>query len=240
MRLKVLGSGSSGNCYILENDTEALIIEAGISIKEVKIALDFNVKKIVGVLVSHHHGDHAKYMNEYIKAGIPVYAPYLKSKYIPVFKGFKTVKAIELTDKSGRFTHTETDGSECPCYGFYIEHYDMGKLLYISDTELIKWNFQKLKLNHILVEANYSEDLINNEAINRNHVLKGHLSIRTAANFISDNDNPSLQNVVLIHLSNKNADSVQFSQKIKEIVKYGAKVYVAEKGLEVGLNLCPF
>ena len=30
MKLKALGSGSSGNCYILENESEALIIEAGL------------------------------------------------------------------------------------------------------------------------------------------------------------------------------------------------------------------
>lgn len=30
MKLKVLGSGSSGNCYILESETEALIIEVGL------------------------------------------------------------------------------------------------------------------------------------------------------------------------------------------------------------------
>ena len=41
MVLKVLGSGSSGNCYILESDTEALIIEAGVPFLDVKKALDF-------------------------------------------------------------------------------------------------------------------------------------------------------------------------------------------------------
>lgn len=39
MRLKVLGSGSSGNCYILENENEALIIEAGLPFMEVKKAV---------------------------------------------------------------------------------------------------------------------------------------------------------------------------------------------------------
>ena len=49
MKLKCLGSGSSGNCYILESDTEALIIEAGLPLKEVKIALGFKrgtIKKV--------------------------------------------------------------------------------------------------------------------------------------------------------------------------------------------------
>ncbi len=56
MRLIVLGSSSSGNCYILENENEALILEAGIPFLEVKKKLDFNIMKIVGVLVSHSHG----------------------------------------------------------------------------------------------------------------------------------------------------------------------------------------
>lgn len=65
MKFRCLGSGSSGNCYILENDSEALIIEAGIPFMTVKKALDFNISKIVGVVVSHSHGDHAKYAGEY-------------------------------------------------------------------------------------------------------------------------------------------------------------------------------
>ncbi|MEB3374489.1 hypothetical protein SFC43_18645 [Bacteroides sp. CR5/BHMF/2] len=49
MKLIVLGSSSSGNCYILDNGTESLIIEAGIRFQEVKKALDFNLRKVVGV-----------------------------------------------------------------------------------------------------------------------------------------------------------------------------------------------
>lgn len=55
MKLKVLGSGSSGNCYILENDAEALIIEAGLPFMEVKKVLNFNVRKVQGVVISHEH-----------------------------------------------------------------------------------------------------------------------------------------------------------------------------------------
>ena len=61
MELKILGSSSSGNCYILENEKEALIIEAGIRFIEVKKALNFNMRKVVGCLISHQHNDHAKY-----------------------------------------------------------------------------------------------------------------------------------------------------------------------------------
>ena len=55
MFIKCLGSSSAGNCYLLEDDNEILILEAGISFKEVKKAIDFRVEKIKGVLVSHEH-----------------------------------------------------------------------------------------------------------------------------------------------------------------------------------------
>lgn len=228
MVLKVLSSGSSGNCYILESDTEALIIEAGVPFKEVKVALGFNVRKIVGVVVGHSHGDHAKYKQDFINAGIRVFTPYdfpENIAKIPETFGKFYIKSFPLEH-------------DIPCCGFFIYHPDIGSLIYASDTEYIKYRFKNL--NHILVEANYSDDLIDNEAVNREHVLRGHMSLQTALDFISTNDNPALRNVVLLHLSDKNSDSEQFLHKTKETVKYGADCCIAEKGLEVDLNLCPF
>lgn len=49
-----------------------------------------------------------------------------------------------------------------------------------------------------------------------------------------------LLNVVLIHLSDKSGDPAQFTEEMKKTIEYGANVYVAKKGLEVDLNLCPF
>ena len=239
MKLKVLGSGSSGNCYILENDKEALIIEAGIPFKEVKIALDFNIKKIKGVFITHDHGDHRKCCCEYERAGIPVFEPCRDSRKVWKFTDSPfVIIAFPNQSKDGRWTHNNSDGTECPCYGFYIYHPEMENLVYITDTEYVRWKFQNI--NHILVESNYSSDLIDNEAANREHVLRGHMSIETAMGFVCANDNPMLQNVVLLHLSEKNADSALFRQKIEETVKHGADVHVAEKGLEVNLNICPF
>lgn len=223
MVLKVLGSSSAGNCYILESDTEALIIEAGVPFKEVKIALGFNVRKIVGVLVSHEHKDHSGYINQYV--GIcPIYKPY---------------ELITPDNRFGNFFVKEFQlVHDVECYGFYIQHPDIGTLIYASDTEYIKYRFKNL--NHILVEANYSDDLIDNEAVNREHVLRGHMSLQTTLDFISTNDNPNLRTVCLLHLSASNSDADLFLQKTKETVKYGADCYITEKGLEVDLNLCPF
>ena len=55
MNLEVLGSSSKGNCYILSNEKEALILEAGVNFKQVKKALNYDISKIRGMLVSHEH-----------------------------------------------------------------------------------------------------------------------------------------------------------------------------------------
>lgn len=67
MVVRVLGSSSSGNCYILDDGNEALIIEAGIRFAEVKKALRFNLRKVAGCLITHQHNDHAKYIHDMVK-----------------------------------------------------------------------------------------------------------------------------------------------------------------------------
>lgn len=57
MNLSVIGTGSSGNTYILEaNDYQQLIIDCGCPLKEVKKKLNFHLSDIAGVIVSHAHG----------------------------------------------------------------------------------------------------------------------------------------------------------------------------------------
>ena len=56
MKLIVVDSGSSGNCHLLQCNDEVLILDAGCSFMRVKKALGFNVRQIVGVIVTHEHG----------------------------------------------------------------------------------------------------------------------------------------------------------------------------------------
>nr|DAR48661.1 MAG TPA: YycJ-like MBL-fold protein [Bacteriophage sp.] len=56
MRLKCLGSSSSGNCYLLTSESgETLILDCGIPIKEIKKGLDWDIRGIAGVIISHTH-----------------------------------------------------------------------------------------------------------------------------------------------------------------------------------------
>ena len=56
MTLKCINSGSSGNCYTLTSDSgETLILDCGIPIKEIKKGLNWNIRGIQGVIITHAH-----------------------------------------------------------------------------------------------------------------------------------------------------------------------------------------
>lgn len=56
MKLKCLGSSSAGNCYLLtSNNGETLILDCGIPIKEIKKGLDWHIRGIKGMIISHAH-----------------------------------------------------------------------------------------------------------------------------------------------------------------------------------------
>lgn len=241
MKLKCIATGSTGNCYTLTSDSgETLILDCGIPIKEIKKGLDWNVKDVVGVLCTHKHLDHSKSVEDFEAMGIQILAPYLGDSCKPINMGEFTVKPFDLTTIDGNWTHTDANGEPCPIYGFLITHKEMGKMLYITDCEVVKWKFKGI--NHILLGVNYDKDLIDRDTGKANHVFRGHLSIDTACDFVKANYLDSLQNVIMCHLSAENADRDSFIEKMKKVA-YGANVDVAVAGKEWILRKgdeCPF
>lgn len=239
MKLKCLASGSSGNCYLLLSDTETLILDCGISIIEIKKALDFDLSKVVGVCVTHGHLDHSKAVKDFEKMGIPVYKPYENKEPILLNGWSGIVQGFDLTDKDGNWTHTNADGSECPCYGFLIKHPDLGRMLYITDTEFVKWKFKDI--DHILISCNYQKKYVTDqEQAKRKHVLRGHMELQTVIDFLKANATDHLKTVTLCHLSDRNANAEEMLAEVKKVAPW-ANVNIASKGLEIELTeKCPF
>lgn len=55
LTLKCLATGSSGNCYLLSSETETLILDCGIPIIKIKRGLNYDLRRISGVVVTHSH-----------------------------------------------------------------------------------------------------------------------------------------------------------------------------------------
>lgn len=234
LKLTVVGSSSAGNCYLLENQNECLIIEAGVSLMEVKKALNFNIKKIVGVIASHVHLDHSKYISEFERIGIPVFKPYDGMKSVQMPNSRFIIQAFPLVHSTYNIKLGEME--DCPCYGFHIQHEDIGTLVYASDTEFIKWRFANV--NHFLVECNYDMKYVDRSMPNYSHILSGHLSLDTCKEFLRVNNSTSIRSVTLCHLSASNSDSNEFREEISKVVDCDVKI--AKKGLIVDLDLNPF
>ena len=171
--------------------------------------------------------------------GIPVFVPYRDDIGVK-FKGRWKIRAFDLTDLNGKWMHTDVNGELCPIYGFLIEHPKMGRMLYITDCEFVKWRFKGV--NHILLGVNYDPELLSGDDAKKNHVVRGHMSIDTACEFVKVNASDQLQNVIMCHLSKENADAGKFIEKMQKAVP-GANVGVAEPGKCWELKntgMCPF
>lgn len=225
MVLKVLSSGSQGNCYLLETDTECLILDAGIPIKDIKRGLDFNVSKVVGVLVTHFHTDHSKSVKDFRNMGILVFAPYEDDEIKRCRKQF------------GNFIVTpfELPHNGVLNAGFGIECEDQ-KILYMTDFEYCKYTFKKQRVNHILIECNYQDELVNKDLPQFEHKILGHCSLETCKKFIDTNKSSDLRNVILIHMGQETANPTDCIDEIKKVAGYGVNVDYARAGLEVEFN----
>jgi phosphoribosyl 1,2-cyclic phosphodiesterase len=239
MQLKVIGSGSSGNCYLLEGETSALVIEAGVHPMELKKAIGFNISKIVGVMSTHSHLDHCKYLNDFSKSGIKVYASpeVIDSRAISGPNVFLFAGKVEqIGDFKVLPFEVEHD---VPCFGFLIHHEEMGNILFVTDTHYIKYTFDNL--DHIMVECNYDQEILDDNILNgrlpaivRSRVMKSHMSIDTAEELIKANDTSNVKNIVLIHSSEGNSDKNAMCERIRNLT--GKRTYVAEKGLTLNFN----
>ncbi|MBD5256193.1 MAG: MBL fold metallo-hydrolase [Bacteroides sp.] len=240
MELKVLGSSSAGNCYILDNGKEALILEAGVAFPKVKKALGYNLRKVAGCLITHTHNDHAKYLRNMVDCGITT----LALPDVWTAKQVKSSRAVPIQlgkgYQIGRFKVLPFPAChDVPCVGYHIMHPDCGRVLFLTDSCDCLQIFAKL--NHLLIECNYSNyNLL--EAVNKGYTLKSqierlpnsHMELETCKRVISEHDLSQVQNIVLLHLSAQNSDRERFVSEIER--QTGKVVYVANPGLTIDIT----
>lgn len=246
MRLTVLASGSSGNGYLFEGRRSALLVECGVKPEQLMLTAAVPLSRIEGALVSHEHGDHAGYVARYASLGIPVYASRGTLKAAGPFGAgarIKEVKAMQVF-WAGEFKVMPFDvrhDAEEPL-GFVIEHPEAGRVLFLTDTTVCPYDFRELGLDHILVEANYDDAIMDGNVANgivevsRAQRTRGtHMSLRQACELVKADQTAELKNVVLIHLSEQNADAREFARRMADVALF-SRVHVARAGLVVELN----
>lgn len=249
MTLHIINTGSAGNCYIFEAKDAALIVECGVPFKDVKKALNYDLSKVVGCLVTHEHGDHAKYLEDFTYNGVPCYAS-CGTFQSPMLANMKYPYSRKLIGAGvsfivGSFTILPFDikHDAAEPLGFIIQHKEMGNTLFLTDSMYSPYKFTGL--NNILIEANYCEDILQARMdkagvvpVYRDRVINNHMSIQTCEQLLLANNLSAVNNICLIHLSDGNSDAVAFQKRIAGAT--GNNVSIASKGMKMPFNQTPF
>lgn len=222
MKLKILDSGSSGNCAILtDKENNQLILDCGI--KYEKIITHINFEKPISCLITHEHKDHSLAMDKLKKCGISVYTHnnFTNGQMLIINNVWK-VLPIELP-------HDKDTTS----YSFIIYNTIENKTIYFATdcTQLPQLADKKYDL--LMIENNYDEETVATQTASGNSQNCGylrHLSLEYVKSWLNRFANKP-KNLVITHLSNSGNISVS---KIKTTYNSMCdNLYIAQKNMEI-------
>lgn len=238
MKLIIIGSSSQGNSYALQSDSgEILLIEAGVPLKEVKKAIGYKTSKVVGCIISHAHGDHAKHIPEYLKAGINVSSnDEVAKKYLGVDTMYENI-----TFRFGNFGVTpfpvEHDAKN---FGYLIYEPSYGTIFFATDCYNLHFYIQGCKT--YLAECNYSDSMLDKAIADgltprsqADRVRLSHMSMEHAISWLHDCDvEHCARKIILIHGSARHLIPNAAVSKFQQVL--GVPTYYAKAGLVVNLT----
>jgi phosphoribosyl 1,2-cyclic phosphodiesterase len=214
----VLGSGSSGNCALVETPKCRLLIDGGLSARQMAVRLaqcGVNPIEIDAILLTHEHHDHVCGIDVWFKQfSTPIYCNSLTAEILrkssPELKKdwriFCTGSDFTIKDLTIQTFPVPHDAVEP--VGFVLHHGGYG-LGFLTDlgcaTRLV---YERVRQVHTLViETNHDEKLLQNDTKRpwsvKQRIMSrhGHLSNLAAANVIAELLGTNLRRAVLGHLS---------------------------------------
>ena len=232
MEIKVIASGSSGNSTMINDGITALLLDAGISFKDLQIGTGFGFSSVAGCLITHAHKDHSRACTDLAKRGIPIYSGQgTFDKIGAAGHNFRAVKAMDnFTLGTFVITAFDTVHDVPDPLGFLMKSlYNGEKVLYFVDTAYVKYKFEGL--THIIAECNHgnaelrksvSEGIIDLELAKR--ITRNHLSVERLTEFLKSNNLSELKSIHLVHLSDNNSDEDRFKREVQRAT--GTAVFV--------------
>ena len=236
MKIEIIASGSTGNCYKISNENTALIIECGISPANIRKSLKFQLHEIDACFITHEHLDHAKAVVYLMKSGIDCYATQgtidalqIKGhRTIPLKKNKDAYYPVLINDMYVIPFCTVHDALE-PVGFLIIDGSTDEVLAFITDTAYVEYKFPKL--DYLMCECNYVKSTLDNNVLEgrlninlRNRIVRNHMGLETVLELLKSNDLRHLKAVYVLHLSDSNSDEQLIVEEIKRAT--GVPVYV--------------
>lgn len=233
--LKVIGSGSKGNNYIIEAGDEHLLLDLGCKWSDILQGLNYDISNCYA-LVTHIHGDHSKSIPNALNAQIPVYSCQ------EVANKFDRVNVLQPKTKykiGGFIVIPLPVEHNVQNFAYIITHDDFGTLAFCTDA--VSFPYKARGINHLLIEMNYDDNIIIDNLVKgyeiRSH-NEYHMEVEQSINAIKRNISPDLRTLCLIHLSDSQSSESGFKQRIFD--EFGLDCYIAEKGVEIPLDKFDF
>lgn len=212
LKLKILGSSSKGNCYLLSSDITSILLDCGVKHIENKI----DVNSINGVVLTHKHGDHVQ--------GLKTFKNYFNGKYyshkevldiLPVLDNQKVLVEHNKKFEIGSFIIVPFQlEHDVLCYGYLIKDTISNyKLLYVTDTGYINHKFKDIDC--FLIESNCDEEILTYEDYKETRLYDTHLSMQQTASFLENNINHNTEKIILCHISRDEENYKKHEEYIK-------------------------
>lgn len=224
LKFLCLGSGSSGNCYYLSCNNNAILIDAGLGIRTIKKTLkDKNLpfESIRAVFVTHDHADHIKCVGVLgEKYNIPVYSTQmvhqgirksycvtekLTANHIKFIEKEETISFLNFCITAFEVPHDGTDN-----VGYCIKCDDK-TFCFLTDLGHITSTAENYieKADYLIMEANYEDEMLKEGPYpqylkDRIAGPNGHMSNHDTACFLAEHLQEHLKHVWLCHLSKDN------------------------------------
>ena len=237
-----LNSGSNGNCYYVGNETEAVLIDAGLSCRETERRmrrLGLSLDRVKAIFVSHEHDDHIK--------GIEV----LSHRHrLPVYITDKTLEQCRFTPDRELVRPFDAAGSiviggltvtafakahdASDPYSFTVASSTV-RIGIFTDLGIVCDNLIRhfTQCHAAFLEANYDEQLLENGRYpwplkNRIRGGQGHLSNRQALELFAEYRPPFMSHLLLAHLSQDN-NRPELVQSLFDKEARGATITIASR-----------
>jgi len=214
-----LGSGSRGNSTLLEYGESKILIDCGFSLRQTELRLrrvDVDPKSIDAIIVTHHHGDHARSaLNASEKWGATLYSnteTAIKMGWTPITecRTFGDLERVEISEEIS-FLPIPIPHDDAENIAIIVSSSDGNRAGFVTDlgeaTVELKRHLKGCM--HISIEANYDHGKLMQgpypDSLKRRITGRGgHLSNSQTADIINEILTPNLNTIVLCHLSEKN------------------------------------
>ena len=215
-----LASGSEGNCLVIDAEGTRILVDAGISTRRIKTALEqlgIALTQVDAILITHGHSDHISGLQTLVKRHrIPIYASpatacQLAWRIAGIGPMLREVQRLTpFTVGAARITPFETSHDAAGSIDYRIDAAG-GSVGILTDTGLITDEAADVLAGaaFLMLESNHDEECLRSGPYPyslKQRILGplGHLSNDAAAAFAAQMARLGTREIVLAHLSREN------------------------------------